>query len=87
VEPGKVFAPPHLNPYANLSTMLPYRPLTLDGEITAEVSYAGVSAGVEERPVEHHCQICPNCGNRLAGHRCKLLCMGCGYYMSCADYY
>ncbi|MGH9591408.1 MAG: hypothetical protein ACRD25_13500 [Terracidiphilus sp.] len=39
------------------------------------------------RAVEHHCQVCPNCGQRLTGHRCKLVCGGCGYYMSCADYY
>ena len=36
---------------------------------------------------EHHSNICPNCGERLTGHRCKLLCVSCGYYMSCADYY
>ncbi|HET7102653.1 MAG TPA: hypothetical protein VFI20_01070 [Terracidiphilus sp.] len=37
--------------------------------------------------VEHHCQICPTCSNRLTGHRCKLVCTRCGYYLSCADYY
>jgi hypothetical protein len=38
-------------------------------------------------PIEHHCQVCPTCGHRLGGHRCKLVCAHCGYYMSCADYY
>jgi ribosomal protein L32 len=38
-------------------------------------------------PLEHHCQVCPTCGHRLNGHRCKLVCAHCGYYMSCADYY
>jgi len=37
--------------------------------------------------IDHHCQICPTCGQRLMGHRCKLVCASCGYYMSCADYY
>ena len=30
---------------------------------------------------------CPVCSSRLEGHRCKLVCRVCGYFMSCADYY
>ncbi len=30
---------------------------------------------------------CPVCSRRLAARSCKLFCPGCGYYMSCADYY
>lgn len=37
--------------------------------------------------VDHLCQICPTCGSRLDGYRCKLVCNHCGYFMSCADYY
>lgn len=29
---------------------------------------------------------CPVCNVRLAELRCKLICVRCGYYMSCADY-
>ncbi|HTW43948.1 MAG TPA: hypothetical protein VMD58_00255 [Acidobacteriaceae bacterium] len=36
---------------------------------------------------EHHSVYCPNCSHRLHGHRCKLICANCGYYLSCADYY
>lgn len=45
------------------------------------------AVGAEARAVEHHSQVCPNCGQRLTGDRCKLVCGACGYYMSCADYY
>lgn len=45
------------------------------------------AAGSEKPVAEHHSQVCPNCGQLLMGHRCKLICAGCGYYMSCADYY
>jgi uncharacterized Zn finger protein (UPF0148 family) len=29
---------------------------------------------------------CPNCGAALRESRCKLVCPGCHYYMSCSDY-
>ncbi len=65
-----------------------------DGATTApEVPQSGASAPESaaappvEQPLDHYCQICPTCGNRLAGHRCKLICNQCGYYLSCADYY
>jgi hypothetical protein len=44
-------------------------------------------SAADAAPVEHHCQVCPCCGHRLTGHRCKLVCAECGYYLSCADYY
>lgn len=40
-----------------------------------------------EAAIEHHSVYCPNCSDRLYGHRCKLICRRCGYYLSCADYY
>ncbi|MBX6359356.1 MAG: hypothetical protein IRZ03_04675 [Acidobacterium ailaaui] len=36
---------------------------------------------------QHHSVYCPNCSTLLTGHRCKLVCTRCGYYLSCADYY
>jgi hypothetical protein len=75
--------------YVNLSGMLPQRPRAFDPEFAPEISHSGSTDPVEpiEPPVEHHCQICPNCGHRLTGHHCKLVCTQCGYYLSCADYY
>ncbi len=29
---------------------------------------------------------CANCGARMDERRCKLIC-GCGYFLSCSDYY
>jgi hypothetical protein len=66
--------------------MLPNRPHVFDDEIAANFPQREVcSAG--EAPVDHHCQICPTCSHRLTGHKCKLVCTHCGYYLSCADYY
>lgn len=44
-------------------------------------------APAKKEQTEHHSVYCPNCSHRLTGHRCKLLCQRCGYYLSCADYY
>ena len=72
--------------YANLSGMLPQRPTALDADFARNFSQSGAACAAEPA-VEHHCQICPTCSNRLTGHRCKLVCTHCGYYLSCADYY
>jgi hypothetical protein len=76
--------------HANLSDMLAARPKFLDPDFAvdsdAEIPQRGAGVAVKHE-VEHHCQICPTCGHRLEGHRCKLICNRCGYYLSCADYY
>jgi hypothetical protein len=32
-------------------------------------------------------RICANCGARMEERKCKLICHGCGYFLSCSDYY
>jgi hypothetical protein len=66
--------------------MLPHRPLALDSAFASDFSQTG-PAPEQALPVDHHCQVCPNCSHRLTGHHCKLVCTQCGYYLSCADYY
>jgi hypothetical protein len=74
--------------HANLSPMLPQLPAALHPEFAAEFSQSGTAVcSADKDSVDHHCQICPTCGYKLTGHRCKLVCMQCGYYLSCADYY
>jgi hypothetical protein len=77
--------------------MLPERPRALNfdfpAHLAADISQSGAlghasPAAIEDTlPVDHHCQVCPTCGHRLTGHHCKLVCIHCGYYLSCADYY
>jgi hypothetical protein len=38
------------------------------------------------QPVPEPMLYCPTCSDRLTERKCKLLCLTCGYYMSCADY-
>ena len=55
--------------------------------IDAERDRAPQRAAEPEEINPHHSIYCPTCSHRLVGHRCKLICQHCGYYLSCADYY
>ncbi|HWT65450.1 MAG TPA: hypothetical protein VN151_05005 [Terracidiphilus sp.] len=66
--------------------MFPERPKALDPDFVADISQAGTVCSTDTQ-IEHHLQICPTCSSRLTGHHCKLVCINCGYYLSCADYY
>jgi len=83
---------PRPHSYANLSPMLPNRPRVFDDEFAGNFPQSGAVCATrveaaEDSPIDHHCQVCPTCSHRLTGHKCKLVCTNCGYYLSCADYY
>jgi hypothetical protein len=51
---------------------------------TLDRTVQGSGAGAK---TEFASEYCPRCSARLASRSCKMICPGCGYYMSCSDFY
>jgi len=54
----------------------------------AQVSVGSVGWGDEFNGSDPAAMVCPNCGLRLEGRKCKLFCLrsGCGYQVTCAEW-
>jgi hypothetical protein len=57
------------------------------GTCTGETFVAAVQEGAGNAKAEFASEYCPRCSARLAARSCKMICPGCGYYMSCSDFY
>ncbi len=54
----------------------------------ADESATGVPVNLEPADLKKDASsICPNCSTELRGHRCKVVCEKCGFYLSCSDFY
>jgi len=52
-----------------------------------ETAAGGASSRVPANLRQDASSICPNCSTELRGHRCKVVCRKCGFYLSCSDFY
>ena len=52
--------------------------------LTAPVSVEHAKPAMDP---ERLMRTCANCGAEMEECKCKLICPGCGYFLSCSDYY
>jgi len=66
------------------------RPADLIGPPSQAWAPPSVHAGHSEQAIADPSTVmrtCANCGSALEQRKCKLICHGCGYFLSCSDYY
>ena len=47
---------------------------------TIERSLKGEVKGQEDSE-----NVCPNCGRRMVSIKCKMVCLGCNYFVGCSE--
>jgi hypothetical protein len=57
------------------------------GSVSVSPATPEAATRVSANPQTDASTICPNCSTELRGHRCKVVCPKCGFYLSCSDFY
>ena len=60
---------------------------TIPPIVGAQLSQTVEQAEQSSERTEFAAEYCPRCSARLTQRSCKMMCPGCGYYMSCSDFY
>ncbi len=81
------FTPERTSAALPTSGGLCYNDAAMSIPMSARTIADGSSPDLQNQTVEHAISFCPVCSRRLEQKRCKLVCIECGYYMSCSDYY
>jgi len=59
------------------ATMVTYQSATVLGQSTTD-------SHTTTQKLPDASTFCPNCSTELRGHRCKMVCKRCGFYLSCS---
>jgi hypothetical protein len=65
----------------------PADPLSVWSQAWASPSVQTGAVGQQAADPSTVMRTCANCGSPMEERKCKLICHGCGYFLSCSDYY